>query len=116
MPQRGFINRYVFPDGGLTGSGDIVRAMENEGFEVHHQENLRQHYAMTCRDWSANLTKHWDEAVAEVGLGTARVWGLYIAGSRLSFERNRIQLHQVLASRTTRDGDSGFALRPTWGS
>jgi cyclopropane-fatty-acyl-phospholipid synthase len=115
MPQRGFINRYVFPDGGLTGSGDIVRAMEDEGFEVHHQENLRQHYAMTCRDWSANLTKHWDEAVAEVGLGTARVWGLYIAGSRLSFERNRIQLHQVLATKTSATGDSGYPLRPAFG-
>ena len=115
MPQRGFINRYVFPDGGLTGSGDIVRAMEDQGFEVHHQENLRQHYAMTCRDWSANLTKHWDEAVAEVGLGTARVWGLYIAGSRLSFERNRIQLHQVLATKTSAAGESGYPLRPAFG-
>jgi cyclopropane-fatty-acyl-phospholipid synthase len=115
IPQRGFINRYVFPDGGLTGSGDIVRAMEDEGFEVQHQENLRAHYAMTLRDWSANLTKHWDEAVREVGLGTARVWGLYIAGSRLSFERNRIQLHQVLATKTTSEGASEYPLRHTFG-
>jgi cyclopropane-fatty-acyl-phospholipid synthase len=115
MPQRGFINRYVFPDGGLTGSGDIVRVMEDEGFEVQHQENLRSHYAMTCRDWSANLTKHWDEAVREVGLGTARVWGLYIAGSRLSFERNRIQLHQVLATKTSSTGESGYPLRHEFG-
>ena len=52
---------------------------------------------MTLRDWCANLVEHWDEAVAEVGLGTARVWGLYMAGSRLGFERNIVQLHQVLA-------------------
>jgi len=90
--------------------------MEDEGFEVRHQENLREHYAMTCRDWCTNLSKRWDEAVEEVGLGKARVWGLYLAGSRLSFERNRIQLHQVLASRTTPGGASGFPLRPTWGS
>ncbi len=114
LPSRGFINRYVFPDGSLTGSGDIVRVMEDEGFEVRHQENLREHYAMTTRDWCENLSKHWDEAVDEVGLGTARVWGLYLAGSRLSFERNRIQLHQVLASRTDEAGHSGFSLRPTW--
>ncbi len=42
---------------------------------------------------------NWDECVAEVGEGTARVWGLYMAGSRLGFERNEIQLHQVLAVR-----------------
>ena len=116
IPSRGFINRYVFPDGGLTGSGDIVTAMEDQGFEVRHQENLREHYAMTTRDWSNNLSANWDAAVAEAGLNVARVWGLYLAGSRLSFERNRIQLHQVLASKTTELGESGFGLRPTWGS
>jgi cyclopropane-fatty-acyl-phospholipid synthase len=114
VPSRGFINRYVFPDGGLTGSGTIVEVMEDEGFEVRHQENLREHYAMTTRDWCRNLSANWEEAVARAGLGVARVWGLYLAGSRLSFERNRIQLHQVLASKTTAEGDSGFALRPTW--
>jgi len=116
VPSRGFINRYVFPDGGLTGSGTIVTVMEDQDLEVRHQENLREHYAMTTRDWCRNLSANWDAAVAEAGLGVARVWGLYLAGSRLSFERNRIQLHQVLASRTTPDGASGFALRPTWAS
>ena len=53
LPPRGFINRYVFPDGELTGSGDIVRVMEDEGFEVRHQENLREHYARTCAAWNA---------------------------------------------------------------
>jgi cyclopropane-fatty-acyl-phospholipid synthase len=116
LPSRGFINRYVFPDGGITGSGDIVTVMEDEGFEVRHQENLREHYAMTTRDWCDNLSANWDAAVAEVGLGVARVWGLYLAGSRLSFERNRIQLHQVLASKTGAKGESEFGLRPTWAS
>ncbi|MEP6649232.1 MAG: class I SAM-dependent methyltransferase [Lapillicoccus sp.] len=114
LPSRGFINRYVFPDGGITGSGTVVEAMEDEGLEVRHQENLREHYAMTTRDWCRNLSDNWPKAVDEVGLGVARVWGLYLAGSRLSFERNRIQLHQVLASKTSVGGESGFGLRPTW--
>lgn len=112
LPARGFINRYVFPDGELTGSGDIVRVMEDEGFEVRHHENLREHYARTCAAWNANLAKHWEECVELAGLGRARVWGLYLAGSRLAFERNEIQLHQVLGSRTSSAGVSGFALRP----
>jgi cyclopropane-fatty-acyl-phospholipid synthase len=32
----------------------------------------------------------------------------------MGFERNEIQLHQVLAGRTEDDGRSGFPLRPTW--
>jgi cyclopropane-fatty-acyl-phospholipid synthase len=109
-----FIDRYVFPDGELTGSGKIITEAQNAGLEVQHEENLRVHYAMTLAGWGANLRDHWDECVAEVGEGTARVWGLYMAGSRMGFERNEIQLHQVLATRTDKDGVSGFSLRPTW--
>ena len=109
-----FIDRYVFPDGELTGSGKIITEAQDAGLEVHHEENLRVHYAKTLAGWSANLEEHWDECVAEVGEGTARVWGLYMAGSRMGFERNEIQLHQVLAGRTDEEGHSGFPLRPTW--
>lgn len=109
-----FIDRYVFPDGELIGSGTIITHAQDAGLEVVHEENLRRHYAMTLRDWCANLVEHWDECVAEVGEGTARVWGLYMAGSRLGFERNEIQLHQVLAVHTGPDGDDGFPLRPSW--
>jgi len=116
IPRAGFINRYVFPDGELTGSGTLVSVMQDEGLEVRHEENLREHYAMTCRDWVGNLSANWDQAVAEVGLGTARVWALYLAGSQLSFERNRIQLHQILGVKVPADGNAQFPLRPTWGA
>ncbi len=113
-PGAGFINRYVFPDGELTGSGDLVRSMENRGFEVRHHENFREHYGKTCGAWCANIAANWDECVAEAGLGTARVWGLYLAGSRLAFERNRIQLHQVLAVKTSPEGEADYPLRHGW--
>ena len=111
MTRRGFINRYVFPDGELLGLGTIITAMQDNGFEVRHEENLREHYARTLAAWGRNLEEHWDEAVAEVGLGTARVWRLYMAGSRLAFDRNDLQLHQVLAVRTPPDGRIDFPLR-----
>ena len=111
---RGFIDRYVFPDGELTGSGRIITQAQDAGLEVLHEENLRPHYAFTLRDWCANLVEHWDEAVAEVGMGTARVWGLYMAGSRLGFERNVVQLHQVLAVKASESGGVDLPLRPWW--
>jgi cyclopropane-fatty-acyl-phospholipid synthase len=114
IKRRGFINRYVFPDGELEGLGHIISVMQDAGgFEVRHEENLREHYARTLTDWSANLEANWDECVAEAGERRARVWRLYIPGSRLGFERNEIQLHQVLAVRTER-GRAGMPLRPTW--
>ncbi len=110
-----FIDRYVFPDGELTGSGTIISKIQDVGgLEVVHEENFRDHYAMTLRDWNANLVAHWDAAVDEVGSGTARLWGLYMAGCRIGFERNAIQLHHVLATKLGRDGVSRLPLRPWW--
>ncbi|GEB15663.1 class I SAM-dependent methyltransferase [Pimelobacter simplex] len=105
-----FIDRYVFPDGELAGSGTIVRAVEDAGLEVQHHENFRVHYAKTLAGWSKNLADNWDARVAETDEGTARVWGLYMVGSRIAFERNEIQLHHVLATKND-DGESGYPLR-----
>jgi cyclopropane-fatty-acyl-phospholipid synthase len=115
MPGQ-FIDRYVFPDGELTGSGRIISEAQDAGLEVRHEENLREHYALTLAKWCENLERNWDECVADVGEGTARVWGLYMAGSRLGFETNAIQLHQVLAVKPDSAGRASFPLRPTWGS
>ena len=115
MPGH-FIDRYVFPDGELAGSGRIITEAQNAGLEVRHEENLREHYALTLKHWCANLVRNWDACVADVGEPTARVWGLYMAGSRLGFETNGVQLHQVLAVKVTESGDAMFPLRPTWGS
>jgi len=109
-----FIDRYVFPDGELIGSGTIVSAVENVGLEVHHHENFRVHYAKTLAAWCQNLVDNWDACVAETNEGTAKVWGLYLAGSRLAFERNEIQLHHVLATKNDANGASGYPLRHTF--
>ncbi len=113
---RGFIDRYVFPDGELEGVGRIISAMQDNGFEVRHEENLREHYAKTLHGWCDNLATNWDDAVREVGLGRTKVWALYMAGSRLGFERRTIELHQVLGVRVDEHGNSGMPLRPSWGA
>ncbi|SCL28477.1 cyclopropane-fatty-acyl-phospholipid synthase [Micromonospora nigra] len=110
-----FIDRYVFPDGELAGPGRLISEIHDVGLEVQHEENLRRHYALTLAGWCRNLVANWDACLSEVGPGTARVWGLYMAGSRLAFERNAIQLHQVLATRTGPDGSHDtYPLRPDW--
>ena len=106
-----FIDRYVFPDGELHEVGSVVSTMQGTGFEVRHVESLREHYALTLRAWVPNLEASWDEAVAEVGPGRARVWRLYMAASALNFEAGRTQVHQVLAVRSD-GGRSGLPLRP----
>ena len=110
--RKSFITRYVFPDGELSGPAQIMSAMNTAGFEIRHEENLREHYALTLKHWCQNLEDHWDEAVAEAGLPTARVWRLYMAASRLGFDIDNIQLHQTLGVKLDAGGGSGMPLRP----
>jgi cyclopropane-fatty-acyl-phospholipid synthase len=109
-----FIDRYVFPDGELQGPGTVIGSMHDHGLELRHEENLREHYALTLKEWGANLERQWPHAVAEVGERRARVWRLYMACSRVAFDLGRIQIHQMLGVRLTGDGGSGMPLRPTW--
>jgi cyclopropane-fatty-acyl-phospholipid synthase len=111
--RRSFIDRYVFPDGELHEVGSVVSRMQQSGFEVRHVESLREHYALTLRQWVANLEGSWDEAVRLVGPGRARVWRLYMAASAVNFEEGRTQIHQVLGVRSD-GGRSGMPLRPDW--
>jgi cyclopropane-fatty-acyl-phospholipid synthase len=111
--HRGFIDRYVFPDGELHEIGRVVSRIQDAGFEVRHVENLREHYDLTLQHWVRNLEANWDDAVASAGPGRARVWRLYMAGSALMFRDGKIQVHQALAVRPDR-GRSGLPLRPDW--
>jgi cyclopropane-fatty-acyl-phospholipid synthase len=77
-------------------------------------ETIRDHYPLTLRLWLARLDEHWDDAVASIGLGRARVWKLYMTGSILAFEENRLQIHHVTSVRPPESGESGMALRPDW--
>jgi cyclopropane-fatty-acyl-phospholipid synthase len=108
LGRRSFIYRYVFPDGELQDVGQTVLAMERAGFEVRDVESLREHYAITLRQWVTNLEQDWDRAVELVGEGRARVWRLYMAASAIGFDDGGINIHQVLGVVPDDGGRSGM--------
>jgi cyclopropane-fatty-acyl-phospholipid synthase len=115
LGPRSFIGRYVFPDGELIDVGQVVLSMEEAGFEVRDVESLREHYAKTLRAWVVNLQRHWDAAVADVGVRRARVWLLYMAASANGFEDGGISIHQVLGVVPGPQGRSGMPpTRSAW--
>jgi cyclopropane-fatty-acyl-phospholipid synthase len=113
IDPKGFMGRYVFPDGELIEVGSVVTELQRSGLEVRHVESLREHYALTLRAWLANLEEHWDRAVEIVGGPRARIWRLYLAGSAVYFEDGLINIDQVLAVKSN-GGRSGMDLRPQW--
>ena len=106
-----FIDAYVFPDGELAPLGRTVSQLEQAGLELRDVESLREHYALTLRQWVHNLERDWPDAVRQAGAGRARVWRLYMAASALAFERARIGVNQILAVRAAENGGSGLPLR-----
>jgi cyclopropane-fatty-acyl-phospholipid synthase len=106
--RTSFIDRYVFPDGELVPLASTVDVLEDAGFEVRDVESLREHYALTLRAWVANLERAWNEAARLTSPARARIWRLYMAGSALAFEANRIGVNQVLAVKTETRGASGM--------
>ena len=52
-----------------------------------------------------------DEAIALVGEQQYRVWLLYLAGAALSFEENRMGVHQILSVRPGAHGGTGLPRR-----
>jgi len=88
----------------------MTHAIEGAGFEVRDVESLREHYAITLRAWVDNLEARWDEAVQAASVASARIWRLYMAGSAVAFEANRIGVNQILAVKPGQHGRSVMPL------
>ena len=116
LGPRSFMGRYVFPDGELIDIADVLRSMQNAGFEIRDVESLREHYARTLHNWIANLEAEWDRACALSSVEHARVWRLYMTASAIGFEDGGVSLHQVLGVVNETGGRSAMPLtRGSWG-
>lgn len=91
-----FVGRYIFPGGELIHLYETIRAAEDAGFEVLDIENLRPHYALTCRLWGQRLTANREAALRLVDEPTFRAWRVWLAGSALSFEEGLSSIYQIL--------------------
>ncbi|AGB43681.1 methyltransferase, cyclopropane fatty acid synthase [Mesorhizobium australicum WSM2073] len=109
-PEYKALIKYIFPGGELDTIGMTSSNLEAHGFLVYDVENLREHYARTCRLWAERLQARFDEAIAEVGEAKARLWLLYLSGCSITFERASAQIFQTVATKRAR-GPSG--LPPT---
>jgi cyclopropane-fatty-acyl-phospholipid synthase len=109
-----FIESYIAPDMTMRPLNGTLRYLENAGFEICDVQSLREHYTRTIDAWAERLTEGWDDVCHRFGGRRARVWRLYLAGSALAFESNRMGVHQFLGVRPALDrpGISGTP-RPT---
>ena len=101
-PETLFLQGEVFPGGELVHLSDVVREAGEAGFEVLDIENLRPHYALTCRAWAQRLQQNADHCRLLIGDTAYRTWLLYISASALSFEDGSTDVVQVLMAKRGR--------------
>ncbi len=94
-----FLQKYVFPGGELLPIPEVTRAAEEAGFEVLDVENLRPHYALTCRAWVSRLQSSAEECLRIVSQEVYRTWLLYLAASAASFQDARTDIYQTLLAK-----------------
>lgn len=112
--KQSFIDQYVFPDGELATMAEAIRAAEEAGFEVRDVESLREHYALTLRQWVKNLQACTSGLLQAVSERTVRTWLLYMAGSAAAFERGDISACQILLRRRKHEHNAEHCTRESW--
>lgn len=103
-----FIDKYVFPDGGLVPLATTIRIAEACGFEVRDVESLREHYARTLRKWLSRLESRYEDARKIASETVYRIWRIYMSGCAHAFATGRVNIYQVLMSKP----ENGAALQP----
>jgi cyclopropane-fatty-acyl-phospholipid synthase len=91
-----FLQKHVFPGGDLLPVADVIRTAEEAGFEALDLENLRPHYALTCRAWVGRLQAAAEDCMRIVTKDVYRTWLLYLAACAVSFEEGGTDIYQVL--------------------
>jgi len=109
--SRSVLLKYIFPGSELDDIGHTLQVMEGCGLEVHDVENLRPHYARTCRLWYERLLARSDAAIEQVGYERYRMWLVYIAAVARTFDLGSMRIYQTVA--TKRAMIAGSVLPPT---
>jgi cyclopropane-fatty-acyl-phospholipid synthase len=91
-----WIRKYIFPGGHIPSLGEMADIFEPFRFTVLDVENLRPHYARTCRDWLANFEAVSARVSEMYSEEFTRMWRLYLAGSSAGFQSGTLQLYQVV--------------------
>ena len=107
-----FIETYIAPDMHMKPLAKTIGLIADAGLEIRDVQAMREHYPQTVAGWAKNLEESWQTAVALVGEENARVWRLYLAGSSLAFEENRMGVDQILAVKPSKTGRSDMPTSP----
>ena len=95
-PNNPWIERRIFPGSYPPSLAEMSAIFEPQEFSILDVENLRLHYARTCRAWLDRFEEAADRVAAMYDAGFVRAWRLYLSGSVAAFTTGSLQLFQVV--------------------
>jgi cyclopropane-fatty-acyl-phospholipid synthase len=100
-PLNAWISKRIFPGAYPPTLREMMDLFEDTGLSVLDVENIRLHYAETCRAWLTRFEENVDTVRTMFDEAFVRAWRLYLAGSLKAFEHGTLQLFQVLFAPST---------------
>ena len=95
-PNNAWIERRIFPGSYPPSLAEMSTIFEPQEFSILDVENLRLHYARTCRAWLDRFEAAAERVAAMYDADFVRAWRLYLAGSVAAFTTGSLQLFQVV--------------------
>lgn len=95
-PNNPWIERRIFPGSYPPSLAEMSTIFEPQELSVLDVENLRLHYARTCRAWLDRFDAAVDRVEAMYDSDFVRAWRLYLSGSVAAFTTGSLQLFQVV--------------------
>lgn len=93
-----WIDRHIFPNGGLPSIAQIGRACEAY-FVMEDWHNFGADYDQTLMAWHANFERHWPQLEGRYDQRFRRMWRYYLLTCAGAFRARDIQLWQVVLSK-----------------
>ena len=95
-PFDRWTQRRIFPGAYPPTIAQMMSIFEQNRLSVLDVENLRLHYAETCRHWWDRYERAAEAVTKMFDKRFLRMWRLYLAASVVAFQVGNLQLFQVL--------------------
>ncbi len=96
-----WLERYIFPNSMLPSLAQLSAAAE-PFFVLEDLHNFGPYYDRTLLEWDRRFREGWPRLAERYGERFYRMWRYYLMSSAAGFRVRRIQLWQLLLSRTPR--------------
>lgn len=94
-----WICTYIFPGGYIPSMGETIEAAAEAGFDLVDVEDLKYHYALTLTHWLRRFEAARERVEEMMGPEFVRMWRLYLASSKVSFQCGDLHVSQFLFSK-----------------